>query len=73
MAIFLLLSVFALCIDFRELKNKTTGIDLAIPSYKDIPGLFSRSIEYHVVVVSHLSCFKTAQHKDSDVVQFMVC
>ena len=57
---------------FREVKNKSTGIDLFIASHKEIPGLLSSTIEYHVVVVSTLPFFKGPKHRESDTVQFMV-
>ena len=57
---------------FRDVKNKVTGIDLSIPSHRVIPGLLSSTIEYHVVVVTNLSVFKSAKHKETDTVQFMV-
>ncbi|KAL5013680.1 hypothetical protein ScPMuIL_007950 [Solemya velum] len=56
----------------RELKNKDTGIDLSIPRCKETPGLLGSTYDYHVVVVSRLSFFKSPKHKDGDVVQFMV-
>ena len=49
-----------------------TGLDLTVPTYKSLPGLLSASIEYQVVVVSRLQCFKSPKHKESDVVQFVV-
>ena len=54
------------------MKNKVTGIDLSIPSHRVIPGLLSSTIEYHVVVVTNLPVFKSAKHKETDTVQFMV-
>ena len=57
---------------FRDVKNKVTGIDLSIPSHRVIPGLLSSTIEYHVVVVTNLPVFKSAKHKETDTVQFMV-
>ena len=57
---------------FRELKNKNTGIDVSIPTHKEIPGLLGATIEYQVVVVTILQCFKLPKHKETDVVQFMV-
>ncbi|XP_076457269.1 uncharacterized protein LOC143291302 [Babylonia areolata] len=54
----------------RELKNKDTGIDLSVTSYREIPGLVRSTFEYQIVVVSSLSCFKLPSHKESDIVQF---
>lgn len=62
----------AATVTIRELKNKDTGIDLSVPTYKEIKGLLGSSYEYHVMVVSNLSYFKTAKHKESDNVQFMI-
>lgn len=59
-------------VNCRELKNKDTGIDLTIPTYKEIKGMLGSNYEYHVMVVSNLSYFKSAKHKKSDNVQFMV-
>ena len=56
----------------RELKNKDTGIDLSIPSYREVKGMLGSSYEYQVMVVSNLQYFKTAKHKESDNVQFVV-
>ncbi|XP_077863299.1 uncharacterized protein LOC144346423 [Saccoglossus kowalevskii] len=56
----------------RELRNEDTGIDITVPTYKEIPGLLSTTAEYHVIVISKLSYFKTPKHKDNDIVQFMV-
>ncbi|OWF50030.1 HCLS1-binding protein 3-like [Mizuhopecten yessoensis] len=56
----------------RELKNKDTCIDIAVPNYKETKGLIQSTFEYHVVVVSSLPFFKSAKHKPSDVVQYMV-
>ena len=55
-----------------DLKNKDTGIDISIPSHKEIPGLLTTTVEYHVVTVTILQCFKQPKHKETDVVQFMV-
>lgn len=57
-------------VTIRELKNKDTGIDLSVTSYREIPGLMRSTFEYQIVVVSSLSCFKLPSHKESDVVQF---
>ena len=57
---------------YRELKNKATGVDLSIPTVKGISSLLSSSFEYNIVVVSNLQYFKLPQHKDTDVVQFVV-
>lgn len=62
----------AATVTIRELKNKDTGIDLSIPTYKEIKGMLGSSYEYQVMVVSNLSYFKTAKHKDSDNVQFLI-
>ncbi|KAK3088289.1 hypothetical protein FSP39_017146 [Pinctada imbricata] len=56
----------------RELRNKDTGIDITIPSHKEIKGLLHSTYEYQVVVVSILPYFKSPKHKESDVVQFAV-
>ncbi|XP_070533994.1 HCLS1-binding protein 3-like [Ptychodera flava] len=56
----------------RELKNKETGIDISVPKYEEIPGLLTTTIEFHVIVVSRLPYFKTAKHKENDVIQFMI-
>uniref|UniRef100_A0A0B6Y7J8 PX domain-containing protein n=1 Tax=Arion vulgaris TaxID=1028688 RepID=A0A0B6Y7J8_9EUPU len=56
----------------RQLKNKDTGIDLVVPSYKEIKGLMSSTVYYQVVLVSNLACFKTPSHKESDVVQYSI-
>ncbi|XP_074657111.1 HCLS1-binding protein 3-like [Tubulanus polymorphus] len=56
----------------RELKNVETGVDISIPTFKEIPTLFSSTIEYNIVVVSNLRYFKSPKHKSTDTVQFMV-
>ncbi|KAL4228630.1 HCLS1 binding protein 3 [Mactra antiquata] len=56
----------------RELKNKETGIDLSVTSFKETKGMLGSTYEYQVVVVSNLSCFKSAKHKEADNVQFTV-
>jgi hypothetical protein len=56
----------------RSVKNKETGLDLAVSSVKETPGLLTYSLEFSVIVVSDLSCFKLPQHKETDTVQFMV-
>ena len=61
-----------ICNVFRKVKNKNTGLDLTIPTYRKTTGLLSATVEYNIVVVSTLQCFKTAKHKESDVVQFAV-
>ena len=68
-----LLSMIIFFLFARELKNKETGIDISIPVYKEIKGLLNSSWEFYVVVVSCLPYFKSPKHKDTDVVQFMVC
>ena len=59
------------------MKNKVTGLDLAVSNYEDVPGAFGGtiggSVLYHIIVVTKLFYFKTpGKHKESDVVQFMV-
>ena len=54
------------------MKNKSSGIDLNVPTYKETPGLLGSSVEYQVVVVSSLPFFKSPKHRESDVVQFVV-
>lgn len=54
------------------MKNKDTGIDLTVPTFKHIPGLLSSTYIYQVVAVSNLTFFKSPKHKESDTVQFMV-
>ncbi|GFO46175.1 hcls1-binding protein 3-like [Plakobranchus ocellatus] len=56
----------------RELKNKDTGLDLFVPTYKEIKGRLSSTVYYQVVVVTNLSFFKTPSHKETDVVQCSV-
>lgn len=56
----------------RQLKNQLSGLDLCIPTVKEIPGILVDTIEYHVLVVSNLQFFKLPQHKESDVVQFVI-
>ncbi|XP_064652861.1 HCLS1-binding protein 3-like [Lineus longissimus] len=56
----------------RELKNKDTGIDVSIPTYQEIIGLISNTVEFQVVIVTVLRCFKSPEQKDDDVVQFMI-
>ena len=57
---------------YRDVKNQESGLDLSVPSYKEVPGLFGKNVFYQVVAVSRLQCFKSPKHKDADVVQFMV-
>lgn len=57
---------------FRQLKNKDTGLDLIVSSYRETKGLMSSTVYYQVVLVSNLACFKTPSHKESDVVQYSV-
>lgn len=56
----------------RKLKNQLSGLDLSIPTIKEIPGILVDTVEYHVLVVSNLSFFKLPQHKETDVVQFVI-
>lgn len=57
----------------RELKNRSTGIDIFVPQYEHISGSFGGSVSYHVIVVTQLFYFKIPnKHKESDVVQFMI-
>ena len=57
---------------YRELKNKSTGIDIIVPEYQVIPGKIVNTVLYHIIVITRLFYFKTRQHKDSDLVQFAV-
>ena len=57
----------------RELKNKVTGIDLMVPEFTEKAGRFSKSAVFNVIVVTRLFYYKSHNHKESDVVQFMVC
>lgn len=59
-------------VTIRELKNKDTGIDITVPTLKEIKGLLQSTFEFHVVVVSKLPYFKSPKHKETDTVQFMV-
>ena len=59
-------------VPFRELKNKSTGIDIIVPEYQIIPGKIVNTVLYHVIVITRLFYFKTRQHKESDLVQFAV-
>ncbi|XP_060064467.1 HCLS1-binding protein 3-like [Ylistrum balloti] len=56
----------------RELKNKDTRVDITVPTYKETKGLLQSTFEFHVVIVSSLPFFKSAKHKPTDVVQYMV-
>ena len=56
----------------RELKNKSTGIDIIVPEYQIIPGKIINTVLYHIIVITRLFYFKTRQHKESDLVQFAV-
>ncbi|BFZ21565.1 hypothetical protein BsWGS_24604 [Bradybaena similaris] len=56
----------------RQLKNKDTGLDLIVSSYRETKGLMSSTVYYQVVLVSNLACFKTPSHKESDVVQYSI-
>lgn len=56
----------------RQLKNKDTGIDITVPTYEEIPGLLTKTIEFQVTVVTNLAVFKLPKHKETDVVQFVV-
>lgn len=59
--------------NYRELKNRATGIDVFVPQYEHISGSFGGSVLYNVIVVTRLFYFKIpSKHKESDVVQFMV-
>ena len=59
--------------NYRELKNRATGIDIFVPQYEHISGSFGGSVLYNVIVVTRLFYFKIpSKHKESDVVQFMV-
>lgn len=57
---------------YRELKNKSTGIDIIVPEYQIIPGKIINTVLYHIIVITRLFYFKTRQHKESDLVQFAV-
>ncbi|RUS86485.1 hypothetical protein EGW08_005735 [Elysia chlorotica] len=56
----------------RELKNKDTGMDLFVPTFKEIKGRLSSTVYYQVVVVTNLPFFKTPSHKETDVVQLSI-
>lgn len=56
----------------RPIKNKDTGIDMYVTSYRETKGMMTSTVHYQVVLVSNLSCFKTPSHKESDVVQFSI-
>ncbi|XP_057309379.1 HCLS1-binding protein 3-like [Hydractinia symbiolongicarpus] len=56
----------------RELKNKATGIDLYVSDYQEIPHRLKNTFLYHVIVVTNLFYYKDREHRESDVVQFMV-
>ncbi|XP_033640871.1 HCLS1-binding protein 3-like [Asterias rubens] len=56
----------------RELKNKETGLDISVPEYREVSGLLTKYEEYHVIVITRLSHFKTNRNKTDDTVQFMV-
>ncbi|KAK2553487.1 HCLS1-binding protein 3 [Acropora cervicornis] len=59
--------------NYRELKNRATGIDIFVPQYEHISGSFGGSVLYNVIVVTRLFYFKIpSKHKESDVVQFML-
>ncbi|KAI0219221.1 hypothetical protein LSAT2_029181 [Lamellibrachia satsuma] len=62
----------AATVTIRKLKNKESCVDLSVPTNKEIPGLVTVTVEYHVVVVSDQAVFKSPKHKDTDVVQFMI-
>ncbi|XP_057283629.1 HCLS1-binding protein 3 [Pezoporus wallicus] len=63
----------ALLVTTRQIQNTHTGLDLSVPEYQEIRGkMMSGHVEYHIVVVTRLSAFKSAKHKPEDVVQFMV-
>ena len=57
---------------FRTVKNQSTGVDLSVSSIKESPGLVSYKLEYSIIVVTNLQCFKLPQHKENDTVQFVV-
>lgn len=59
-------------VTIRELKNKETGIDLSVTSYKETKGMLGSTYEYQLMVVSNLSYLKTPKHKETDNVQFTV-
>ncbi|NXF92489.1 H1BP3 protein, partial [Eubucco bourcierii] len=57
----------------RQIQNTHTGLDLSVTEYQEIHGkMMSGHVEYHIVVVTRLTAFKSAKHKPEDVVQFMV-
>ncbi len=56
----------------REVHNQASGLDLAVPVVREVKGLFGKNAEFEVVAVSGLPCFKSAKHKEADVVQFSV-
>ncbi|CAH1772312.1 unnamed protein product [Owenia fusiformis] len=56
----------------REIKNKDIGLDISVPNHNEISGKMTSTIEYHVVVVTSLDCFKLPKHKETDNVQFMI-
>ena len=70
----IMLSMIILILNnYRELKNRATGIDIFVPQYEHISGSFGGSVLYNVIVVTRLFYFKIpSKHKESDVVQFMV-
>ena len=56
-----------------EIKNKVTGVDIYVSDYQEVPHRVKDEHLYHVIVVSNLFYYKTRQHRENDVVQFMVC
>ncbi|XP_052832064.1 HCLS1-binding protein 3 isoform X2 [Octopus bimaculoides] len=64
--------MLAATVTVRQLKNPETGIDVSVPTYEEIPGLLTKSVEYQVTVVTNLAIFKSPKHKESDIVQFVV-
>lgn len=57
---------------FREVKNKVTGVDIYVSDYQEVPHRLRNDYLYHVIVVSNLFYYKKREHRESDVVQFMV-
>ncbi|XP_005094601.1 HCLS1-binding protein 3 [Aplysia californica] len=56
----------------RPVKNKDTGLDLTVTSFRETKGMVTSTVYYQVVLVSNLACFKTPSHRESDVVQYTV-
>ena len=56
----------------REVKNKETGIDLSVNSYNETKSMLGSNFEYQVMVVTHLSIFKSAKHSDGSTIQYTV-